>query len=359
MFDELMHKNNIENLLNQLSIKSNKKINDKGWLGILCPFHNDRNFGSCSININTGVISCFVCGSHHINEIIKARNLMIDVDFKEFDKIDEQPKQTISDRFDEKNNVYNFIYKLINPSEFYYTKQRGFTKDFCNTFQVAQCFTYPYEGYFTVLIKDIKKNIIAIEFRKLYEKEYLQKFFQDYESTFEILKNRLKEYINEWNIKFDGYNLWQKDNQLLFDENLKYLMKPKVLYEKNSALKETIWNIDNLNPEEKLYLVEGIGSIPKIWNKISTNVTCTFGSTITQSQIDYLKKFKMIVIIPDRDEAGRKMIETLYAQYSDLYVCDIEEEDTDTNYIKKILGTSNMKASDYLKKYFILGQWKK
>lgn len=339
-------------LLNQCSIKTNGKVNHKGFMQILCPFHNDKHYGSCDIHINTGTISCFVCGKHHISTLLNKHNININInfEFKKFEK-EEEVKKTISDRFNISKNDYNFVYKKINPKDYYYTRQRGFTQEFIDTFQIVRCFSFPYEDYFAVLIKDTAKNIIAIEFRRLMEFEYLQKLFNTPYKNFEDLKGAFKKYIEQNNIYYNTFGEICRRNEIIYDKNLEYLLQSKVLYEKNSALKETLLNIDNLNYKEDLYLVEGIGSLSKIWTHISKNCTCTFGSQISQAQIDYLKQFKKIIIIPDRDKAGYDMTNTIYKQCGNLYVIDIPFEDTDDEYAPAIQNTNHITVNEYVEKY--------
>jgi len=82
---------------------------------------------------------------------------------------------------------------------------------------------------------------------------------------------------------------------------------PKVLYPKRS-LRDSLFNIDKLDREKPLYVVEGIMDVAKVWMYLSQNVTCTFGSSLAAHQLEILKTFKKIVVIPDNDEAGKAMM---------------------------------------------------
>jgi len=346
MINHLSNKIPIKSLIQKAGLKTRGEPNYKGWLSILCPFHDDKNFGSCSINIETGIISCWVCGSHHISQLVKDNFENTSITYVPPAIKEEHSKK--SERYDHK---YLFINKKVNPNDYFYLKQRGFSPEFCDEFNIVHCFTFPYLDYFTMLVKDSVKGIVTIEFRKLKEYEYLQKFFDNYDNSFPELKGQFKKYIIDNKIEFKNYVIY-KNGQIVSDDTLLYLLDKKVKYEKYSAIKETIWNIDNLDYNKILYLVEGIGSLPKIYNYISKNCTCTFGSKITEAQLEYLRKFKHIIIIPDNDEAGFNMVNALHLDkdIKKLSVLSIDSEDTDEDYIFKIKNTNILKVRDYIAK---------
>ncbi len=339
----------VYSLLNSLNIKYQGIPNKKGWLDILCPNHNDNNFGNCSINVESGIISCFACGyTNHISNLTNNSNINISHNF-EHKKVSEKiviPKLSAK-------KEYNFIYADLNPEDFYYTQQRGFTKEFCKTFNFVRVFSFPYEDYFAFSIIDSKKEIFTVEFRKLKEYEYLCKYYNR-KSSFAALKQRFKTEcdINKIELTKD-YILYKKGN-IIYNDTIKYLLDHKVKYEPNSKLKETLWNIDNLDRSATLYVVEGIGSIPKIWSSISKNITCTFGSKVTQDQIDILKEFKEVVIIPDNDIAGIMMVNSIYQQINNIFVIGIKSEDTDADYIFQIKNTNKIEAYRWLATKMIL-----
>jgi hypothetical protein len=83
--------------------------------------------------------------------------------------------------------------------------------------------------------------------------------------------------------------------------------KTKVLYPKGGSV-STLFNIDNLKRDEPLVVVEGIMDIPKIWKYFTKNITTTFGIMITNKQRELLNTFSDVILFPDGDEAGRRMI---------------------------------------------------
>jgi DNA primase len=99
---------------------------------------------------------------------------------------------------------------------------------------------------------------------------------------------------------------------------------PKVLYPKNSCV-DTLLNIDNLNPDEPLYLAEGVFHLPSLFNTGRRNISCTFGASVSAKQISILKKFKEIIYFPDNDDAGERAIETIIKGLNkdSLFICKL------------------------------------
>lgn len=339
--------------LDKLNINKSDKQNGD-WLFIRCPFHvkilgkRDNHIGNCSINLNTGIIHCFACHhSEHISILVRERlNLSYRESYeyitgKEFKGIRQKNDNTIfSNKIDynlvlekkvenkiaRKEKKISYLSPKIlqdfDPQDYHYTKIRGFTKEFCKKFNIKKCIDGYYKDYFIIPIIDNSKKFFLFEARKLlqYEKEL-------------ISENKLSE----------------------FDKQ--YLKNKKVLYPFGAVyIKHTLFNIDNLNKNKDLWISEGIGTIPKIYLNISKNVTCTFGSEISEEQIKYLYSFKnKKIIIPDNDEVSLLTIEALNSKIQNLYVIDIKSEDKDNCFIGDIKKNSIIEASRYLlKQYKIL-----
>jgi 5S rRNA maturation endonuclease (ribonuclease M5) len=263
--------------------------------------------------------------------------------------IEEKDTKFESKYFNKEKNKYNFLSLPIDPDKFFYTKERGFTIEFCKTFGIEHVLSFPYSDYYCIPIIDTEREIYTFEFRKLMEYEYLKKRYES-DIPFNRLKTIFKNECDTNNLILDNYKVW-KDVVELSDSNLLYLLETKVKYEKNSTLKMTLWNIDNLKFNETLYLVEGIGSISKIWSHISKNVTCTFGSKLTKEQLDILKLFKKIIVIPDNDEAGRQIVKCMSGDLRNiLFVIDINKEDTDIDYISEIRSSICIPCIEFIGK---------
>ena len=333
--------------LDKLSIdKSDKQNGD--WLFIRCPFHikilgkEDKHIGNCSVNLSTGIIHCFACKhSEHISALIQKK---FNLDYKQtynfitgkdYKKKEQQNNDLINKKIDynlnkkeERKKIngtvsqgvkVNYInsrhLRDFNSQDYYYTRIRGFTKEFCKQFNIKKCVSGYYKDYFIIPIIDSRKKIMLFESRKLmqYEKQLLK--------------------IEE-----------------ITDFDLEYLENKKVLYPSGASyIKSTLFNIDNLDRNEDLWVSEGSGTIPKVYLNISKNITCTFGSEITEEQVEYLKQFKKRkIIIPDNDKASLLAIENLNNQVEDLYIIDIKSEDKDRKFIKDIGNNKIVKASKYL-----------
>ena len=286
----------------QLSYKGTP--NSKGWLSIICPFHNDKDFGNASLNIHTGIITCFNCKtSKHISSLLKKENVKVEYK-KEVEKPKPPKKQPI---------IFDYIGIDLNPDKHTYTRVRGFTKQFCKSFGIKHCFSPPYLDYMMIPIVDTHKGINEYEFRK-------------------VVDSNCPDYIKA----------------------------KKVRYVSNSRVKETLWNIDNLDYKKDLYVTEGLGSIPKIYENISKNVTCLFGGSPSKEQIEYLEKFNKIIFIPDKDLGGFEMIKSLHRQgLANFEVIDTIFEDTHKEYVDVLRTTIPICYNEFIRNNFIFYELKK
>jgi hypothetical protein len=340
---------------------STSGVTKNNWLEILCPnpAHNDRNYGNASINLKSGVIHCFACSfSMSILTYLKTYNNMT---YKEACQFLNEGYGFIPSTLNKsvvvtpevekiKSVGYDFVFTPLIPSKFLYTSSRGFTQGFCDKFNIVHCISGYTSDYFITPIIDSKKNIFLYEARRLCDYEYLCKFF-DSKEPHRVLKRNLEIYIKENEIRYDRktYQLY-KGKKKLFSSTLHYLVQQKVLYPKDTIINGTLWNIDNLNRDDYLYVVEGFGSVPKIYLNISKNVTCTFGSKITESQLEYLNQFKGIILIPDNDTAGREEVALLHTNLkTNLRVIDIGSvEDTDDGYVDVIKEIEPIPSATFL-----------
>jgi hypothetical protein len=360
--------------LDRLGVKrEGDQPNHKGWLSILCPNHQDENFGSCSINLTSGFIKCFVCGYGSKGDSRKSIvNLVMDrmgFDFNQAKQFIEEGlysslNQTIVPKEKPKRKIkpiYSFTSIDLNADKWYYTKLRGITQEFVDTFNIKRVVSGWFNDYFIIPIIDSKKNINEYEGRKLAEYEKLCEFYvlNLYEQSFDKLKKNFNKLCESHDIKLNKktYQVFIEGKLAspdIFGLNMiNYLLKPKTLYIANSRCQETLWNIDNLNFDEALFAVEGLGSVCKIWSNISKNVTSIFGVSITEAQIEYLKKFKKVVYIPDFDKAGFDSVDFLRRYLDNLFICDIHSDDTNEQYVKDIINCEQLTPHDYNYKYAV------
>lgn len=128
----------------------------------------------------------------------------------------------------------------------------------------------------------------------------------------------------------------------------------KVLYPKGGSV-STLFNIDNLDKNKELVIVEGIMDMPKIWENITKNVTTTFGIMITNKQKELLNQFPNIVLFPDGDEAGQRMIsefDKFYEyEFKIAFLSDTDPGDADLDSIIKVLENPQRSSEYFLDKY--------
>lgn len=78
----------------------------------------------------------------------------------------------------------------------------------------------------------------------------------------------------------------------------------KVLYPFGSKPSLVVFNQDNLDPRQPLYIVEGIKSALRIHQTVSQNVTAVFSNQLKGKQPDILRGFPIKMVIPDLGDAG-------------------------------------------------------
>lgn len=65
-----------------------------------------------------------------------------------------------------------------------------------------------------------------------------------------------------------------------------------------------LFNIDNLDRDKTLIICEGIMDTVRIWQSITKNVTCTYGSSLKTRLIKDINEFKDVIIFSDSDAGG-------------------------------------------------------
>lgn len=66
----------------------------------------------------------------------------------------------------------------------------------------------------------------------------------------------------------------------------------------------SLFNIDNLDRNKTLVICEGVMDTVRIWQHITKNVTCTYGSSIKTRQQEVIKEFKDVIVFSDSDAGG-------------------------------------------------------
>jgi DNA primase len=357
----------IEILRNDFNIQEIKP-NSQGWVKVRCilPGHNDKH-PSAAFNLNNGIYNCFSC--HTTTNIYKLTSQLKNISYSDAVKyidgeidVEQAPLNNLQNRnietieqqvFDRKARQFFNTTPLLNPENYEYTKLRGFTFDFCDEFNIQLALNGFYKDYIIIPIRNKFYNLDTFEARKLCQLEYLQKWFESKESLKELEKkfSALKE---QTHIKIKEGAIVDKDGLTSTNPTLYYLLRTKVLYEANSALKSILWNIDNLDYEKDLIVCEGFGSIPKIYQYYSTNVTCTFGSKISDEQILLLNEFKgKKIFLSDWDEPSYSMLTKIRNYVENVFVFSEKSDDTDIDFVDK-LNKGYIEVSRFLLNIFYL-----
>lgn len=370
-------------------------VERKKEFSIICPYHNDKKFGnavvykesqrlvcfhgSCKVNVNmldlyihqtgksfkesvtdlTGSFGYEKDSTSFGYKIRKKRNKLNREKLLEKEKKEQKEKEeekAILQEGDVKKEKPITMLEDFNPLDYKYTRERGFTPQFVEEFNIKRCVKGLYKDYFIIPIINSKLSINTFEARKLIEQEKLTQLLET-KGKLSDLRDLFSEYLKENNITLslntEGKMRLHKKGIEFYDSDIYYLIKPKTLYESEVLRdKPTVWNIDNLNVNETLYIVEGIGSIPKIYSHITKNVTCVFGSKISDIQVGILNSFEHIILIPDSDDAGYGLVTTFAEKIrSEWEVKLVKEKDTDKNYVDSIVNSSNLGYITYCQLY--------
>jgi len=340
----------VESVLSQLNIKIEKRLANNNILAkcFINPNHEDKD-PSCNVNLVTGIIHCFGCKENtNIIKVYQNRfgiadyreaekcvfgfSSGINVDYINVDFIDNLKKKEIV----KEDQLYFpdlFLSELKNIDSIPYIKDRGWAQEFIDFFNVKHCFSDNYIDYAIIPIVSEKLNIKTFEARKIFEVQYFQKLLNSKSNSLERFRAKFKSHKKEY-----------KDS-IQYD----YLIKAKVLYPSGSPVTDLIFNYDNLDFNEDLILVEGLASIPKIWSNITKNVTCCFGSTFTDIQMNLLRKFnKRIILVTDNDLASYIYTIQLNFFLSNICIYDCYTEDTKDSFVKDLENAKVLKANEFI-----------
>jgi DNA primase len=326
-----MKRINLFSALDGLGVKYDGDFNYKGWLSVLCPFHSDSNFGNAFINEDS-VIKCFSCGEvSNLFNLVKLKRPKL-TNKEIFEYLGESPSSRL-DRIlnsrkgdskkinlkNSKQNVYTFSTKEVDSS-LYYCKTRKFTDSWLKHFNVSIIANGYYKDYFNIpiIFKGLK---VSSEFRKSNEYEIFLKFMPRRGYSLEQYRDTYKQ---------ETKGLLQKDIFLKYskmtEEIYSYIKKPKTLYPSGSSIiKQNLFNIDNLDYSQDLYLCEGIAGTADLWEE-SKNVSALFGVNFSDNQLNILKRFtNKIYVVSDNDEASDSMLYKLSARLPNIYVYQTKE----------------------------------
>lgn len=302
----------IQLVLDKLGIQGKKVSSNEIKINCINPEHIDKN-PSLFINLEKGIFQCWSCGHKgNIFSLVKeltGKNLydFLGIENNDFVNSLSNKYEYKEDSFSLKNiSISGTLYEVkSDPTVYSYLLSRGMSDNFIKDFRIKFCKRAVMNGMNFY-------NRVCIP---VFENRYL--------------------------ISMIGRDFTGKSN-------IRYL------YPKNSCV-DTLFNIDNLDRKSPLYVVEGIMDIVWIYENISRNVTCLFGSKLGKRQKEMLITFNEIILIPDNDNAGIELIHsidkvlekeyyivTLPDQYKDPSECPLEE-------LKKAIDNKIL-AIEYYKK---------
>lgn len=343
---------NIYNVLKRLNVPYRETTTEN--IDIICPFHADKSYGSCKINSTTGVGHCFACKEgfnaiklvRYINkcsytdalEFLNIPNTYFKqsiLDIKDYEFESETPSKKLEHKDYSRLNLAD-----LNPESILYTRNRKMTYEFFRKFNVKVCTDGFYKDYLIFPIIDTINNVYSYEARKVKEYEYLKGFLGISNKVSIVrLRKQFERFIEQNNVKLkDNRDVYVNGELKDHAELIKYLLLPKTLYPKGSLLgKPTIWNYVNLDRTKELFICEGLGSVPRIYSELSSNVTCSFGSIISEKQMELLNEFKTIIIIKDNDSAGQSYVDQFRKNcLAEILIANTKLEDTDEMFIEEI-----------------------
>ena len=272
-----------------LHLKSNINYSSAGSATFKCCFHSGDNTPSLSISFEKGIYHCFGCNkSGTVAQLVK-----------------EVSGSSIASLLGlEQGNI-----NIFNPSPFMYDNSavkkvvetyldvRGVIVPF-NTSKL--CMDYLSKRYITPLIAT-KMNM------KFAEDAYINgtRFF-----------NRLL--IPIYNEKQELVNMEGRD--ATFNQTLKCLYPKKAV--------KPLYEWYKLKKDKPLYLFEGLIKMAVARSdKFFENSSATLGSKVSDYQLEKLKEFKDVVLVPDNDDAGSVMVSFLKEKLLSLKVLRIRDKE--------------------------------
>lgn len=243
-----------------------------GYFQIKCPYHNEKK-PSAVLYKNSWLFKCFACG-----ETRGFAKLYEDLTHEPWNRHGEFSLKNYHREIDSLTDRQRENYEIIEGKiTSVYDNAKAI--EYCRSRNIDDKFMQFFEFHATDMCK----------FKPL--------LGEDGKSTRSVLwKDRLLIPIN-----FNGksYSLEGRD----------YTRQqfPKCLYPKGCKT-DICFNQDNLKRDDLLVVCEGLMDIHKIWARITRNVTCTFGVSLSKEQKGFLQSASNLVLYVDDDPAGHNSV---------------------------------------------------
>lgn len=283
-----------------LSLTGAKKIQDKGdYISFSSPFRDDRNPSMVLYKSNLFCIDFSGAFRGHLYKFYKeatGRDFLIDFQIQKGERY---------------NRLYGADQRVLGESERVLTPSDYQMKIFGSglSFEILE-------------VPGIKEYLD----KRFISEDFIKTFYLSYSESSKIIRVRRGTSLDDSSISQMATRFYKRlcipiylDDYLISIEGRNLTGEtPKVLYPKGGSV-STLFNYNNLKKDEPLIVVEGIMDMPRIWEHITTNVTTTFGISVTSHQQKQLREFSDIILFPDSDDAGRRMIEGFDSFYDRPY----------------------------------------
>ena len=311
-----------------------KKTGSNNYFG-LCPFHNDKNHASMSVNQTRQIFNCFTC--HKAGNVFTFLSLYLNITYYEavgmlgnelgYD-IKVSGKKTT--KYDEEYKIYdlatkfyqNNLYSNLGRGAISYLDKRNINSDTIKKFKIGLSLT--------------KSNLTPFLENKNYTIDKLTSIGLTNENGKDIFINRIMFPLFDVSgnvVAFSGriYNTVD-DSKYINTKQTDIFIKGNMLYNYHNVKKEK---------QDCVIVMEGFMDVIRADTVGITNCVATMGTAFTKEHLNLLKRISNnIILCFDGDSAGEN------ATSLALNVIDDEEVT-----IKVIRLPDNLDPDEYITKY--------
>jgi len=298
---------NLETLMGhiyeKLKLSPETKENRKGYV-VRCPSgsHNDSH-PSCMI-YHDGWIKCFACGFN-------------------------MPINKLAEQIGLKERV---VYSKPEVKPYVYRELKLFAADFVkNPFQ----FNTRLKGYLEA--RGVPSQFI--DFTGMFEWRNGYSRYEDNLTPYETF-DRLAIPLYDNQGRLIGHELRKYKN---FEDQW-----PKVLYQSDCPNKRFLYNQHKLDHMMPIYISEGIMDLTNLFTIVGeTRIGATYGSNLSEHQLNILNKIPNLIICLDRDKAGIEMVEKIAKIRTNFKVMIPHNKDLGADTLDMVMDCINNRTVSY------------
>jgi len=360
--DKIFESSRIEEVIGDYITLKKRGVN---FLG-LCPFHNEKT-PSFTVSPAKGIYKCFGCGAsgnavkflmdheqfsyaEALKYLAKKYNITIEEtrdNYSDIEQNNEKESLFAVNSFALKhftNNLHNT--QLGKAIALTYFKERGFSEEIINTFQLG--YSIDEWTYFT---DDALKN----SFKEGYLIETGLTIKKD-NKLFDRFKGRIIFPIHNISGRILGFG-----GRILTNDKkaAKYLNSPESpIYNKSKILYGLHFSKKKISETNNCYLVEGYTDVISLYQAGIENVVASSGTSLTHDQIKLIRRYaENITILYDGDLAGLKAsfrgIDMILEEGLNVKILTFPEGEDPDSYSKKLNNTEFIKFINENTKDFI------